>query len=192
MGSLNKSISYQFKLQAERPFLFSDSSSRYWLGLSFLLIFGFMLGCSNRPTQPHPVTHDLEAQSTPLPDTSSQDQSVPPEVEDKSTQSRSLPNCEKLPIRLYEEGSAKIMTNVDMFIEKISQFNDLKEDFNKQLYRSRVMIIFGEDLIQRLNTLELITQCNPLNQRYLKDRSIIFRKLDELIKQQAGSQNLIQ
>ena len=126
-----------------------------WALCSLILL---SCGCATQQ-KPHPNTHLL-----------SQNQPVV---------------CNQQHLDLYQQDSSHLNEYVDDFIREISKINRLKVNFQLEIRRSQVMIAFGEDLIKRLDAIESSLTCEPLINRYLADRQVIFDKLEALISSQS-------
>ena len=126
-----------------------------WALCSLILL---SYGCATQQ-KPHPNTH-LNSQNQPV-------------------------ACNQGYLDLYQQDYSHLSEYVDDFIREISKINRLKVNFQLEIRRSQVMIAFGEDLIKRLDAIESGLTCEPLINRYLADRQVIFDKLEALINSQS-------
>lgn len=180
-------LSHQARLSLSAP------RSRNALTLSLWAILGSlgcMLGSLGCGSAPHSRASEEVSSQAPSAETSP-DRSSPLQVDQRSSRlSPKLPLCREAQVALYQQTSSQLTLYVERFIKEISRFNrinNVNQSLNMTLRRSEVMIAFGDDLLQRMRMIELISQCASLRPKYLRDRAALFNKLEVLIKSQSES-----
>lgn len=147
---------------------------------NFNLLCVFMLlcvGCSSAPLSP-PASSALKAIVV-------EQEATREEISD-TLSLLPMPQCDPDQLKYYDRGVETLRLYIKMFFNEFDKLiSQSEEDFRQKIRRSEMTIMFGEGLLRRISMFEVISSCDLLWGKYLKERQTLFLSIEkELLDRQ--------